>query len=93
MLWFFFFLLLGLGKESLARTTGWFAILISHFTATIPAFLLLLGRYESSVALALALALGMAALGGSALVMAMVIGRRAGGAAAPAASAIALIVT
>ena len=92
VLWFFFFLLLGLGKESLARTTGWFAILISHLTATIPAFFLLLGRYESNTALAL----GMAALGGIALVMAMVIGRRARVAAAPAApaaSAPALIVT
>lgn len=89
VLWFFFFLLLGLGKESLARTTGWFAILISHLTATIPAFFLLLGRYESNAALAL----GMAALGGIALVMAMVIGRRARVAAAPAASATALIVT
>jgi len=37
VLWFFFFLLLGQGTESLARSTGWFAILIGHLTAIIPA--------------------------------------------------------
>ena len=88
VLGFFFFLLLGLGKESLARTTGWFAILIRHLTATIPAFFLRRGRYESNAALAL----GMAALGGIALRMAMTIGWRARVAAAPAAAATALIV-
>jgi len=82
VLWFLFFLLLGLGKESLGRTTGWFAILISHLTATIPAFFLLTGRYESNAALAL----GMAALGAIALVMAVILGRRTTIAAAPAAS-------
>lgn len=72
VLWFLFFLLLGLGMESLAHTTGWFTILISHLTGTIPAFVLLLGRYESSVPLALSLA----ALGALALVIAITLGRR-----------------
>jgi hypothetical protein len=72
VLWFLFFLLLGLGKESLGRTTGWFAILISHLTATIPAFFLLTGNYESNAALALL----MAALGVIALVVSLALGRR-----------------
>jgi hypothetical protein len=72
VLWLLFFLLLGLGMESLTRTTGWFAILTSHFTATIPAFFLLTGRYESSTALAL----GVAALAVIALVVSVAIGNR-----------------
>ena len=66
VLWFLFFLVLGLGKESLTRTTGWFTIFISHMTGTIPAFLLLLGGYETTagyaliVALAGAISLGVA---------------------------------
>lgn len=72
VLWFLFFLLLGLGMESLAHTTGWFTILISHLTGTIPAFVLLLGRYESNVPLALTLA----ALGSLALLIAITLGRR-----------------
>ena len=66
VLWFLFFLVLGLGKESLTRTTGWFTIFISQMTGTIPAFLLLLGEYETTagyaliVALAGALSLGAA---------------------------------
>ena len=66
VLWFLFFLVLGLGKESLTRTTGWFTIFISHMTGTIPAFLLLLGEYETTagyaliVALAGAISLGVA---------------------------------
>ena len=66
VLWFLFVLVLGLGKESLTRTTGWFTIFISHMTGTIPAFLLLLGEYETTagyaliVALAAAVSLGVA---------------------------------
>ena len=66
VLWFLFFLVLALGKDSLTRTTGWFAVFISHMTGTIPAFLLLLGWYQSTagyaliVAVAGALALGLA---------------------------------
>jgi hypothetical protein len=78
VLWLLFFLLLALGKESLAHTTGWFAIFISHLTGTIPAFLLLTGRYEPTPTLALAVAV----LGVSALVIAVALGRRRGRAAA-----------
>jgi len=66
VLWFLFFLVLGLGKDSLTRTTGWFTIFISQMTGTIPAFLLLLGEYDTNtgyaliVALAAALSLGAA---------------------------------
>lgn len=66
VLWFLFFLVLALGKDSLTKTTGWFAIFISHMTGTIPAFLLLLGWYESTagyaliVAVTAVLALGLA---------------------------------
>ncbi|MDJ0348162.1 AmiS/UreI family transporter [Cryobacterium sp. PH29-G1] len=72
VLWLLFFLLLGLGMESLTRTTGWFAILTSHLTATIPAFFLLTGRYESTTALAL----GVAALAVIALLVSVALGRR-----------------
>ncbi|MHA7222322.1 AmiS/UreI family transporter [Arthrobacter sp. RHLT1-20] len=48
VLWFLFFLVLGLHKESLTRMTGWFTVFISHLTGTIPAFFLLLGRYETN---------------------------------------------
>lgn len=66
VLWFLFFLLLALGKTSLTKTTGWFTIFISHMTGTIPAFLLLLGWYDTNVgyamivAVAAALSLGVA---------------------------------
>lgn len=49
VLWFLFFLLLGLGRASLTRMTGWFTVFISHLTGTIPAFFLLLGRYETNL--------------------------------------------
>jgi hypothetical protein len=48
VLWALFFVLLGLGKESIMRATGWFTILISHLTATIPAFFLLTGTYSGT---------------------------------------------
>ncbi|MHA7293411.1 AmiS/UreI family transporter [Arthrobacter sp. HLT1-21] len=66
VLWFLFFLLLGLGKESLTFVTGWFTIFVAHITGTIPAFFLLSGRYETNdgyaviVAIAAAVALGAA---------------------------------
>lgn len=53
VLWFLFFLLLGLNKSSLTKMTGWFTVFISHLTGTIPAFLLLLGRYETNNTFAL----------------------------------------
>ena len=60
VLWFLFFLLLGLGKESLTYTTGWFTIFVAHLTGTIPAFFLLVGRYEPTTAIALMVAVGAA---------------------------------
>ena len=48
VLWFLFFLVLGLGKTSLTLATGWFTIFISQVTATIPAILLLTGNFEST---------------------------------------------
>ncbi|TFC93582.1 MULTISPECIES: AmiS/UreI family transporter [Cryobacterium] len=60
VLWFLFFLVLGLGKDSLTHTTGWFTIFISHMTGTIPAFLLLLGEYETNAGYALIVALAAA---------------------------------
>lgn len=44
-LWTLFFLLLGLGKESLGRYTGAVAAVQGVVTAAIPAFLLLTGRW------------------------------------------------
>ncbi|MBO0595939.1 transporter [Nesterenkonia sp. E16_7] len=89
VLWFLFFLLLGLNMDSLTLTTGWFTILISHLTGTIPAFVLLLGRYESNATLALALA----ALGALALAIAVTIGRRSRAAAESEESTTAPVVT
>ena len=63
VLWFLFFLILALGRESLSRTTGWFAIFISHLTGTIPAFFLLLGEYRTTPAYGLIVgAVGVIAL-------------------------------
>ncbi|MEC5191146.1 MULTISPECIES: AmiS/UreI family transporter [unclassified Arthrobacter] len=56
VLWFLFFLLLGLNKTSLTKMTGWFTVFISHLTGTIPAFFLLLGRYETNNTLAVLVA-------------------------------------
>ncbi|MHA7262608.1 AmiS/UreI family transporter [Arthrobacter sp. TMN-37] len=53
VLWFLFFLLLGLGRESLTYATGWFTIFVAHITGTVPAFFLLVGRYETNAGLAL----------------------------------------
>ncbi len=73
VLWFMFFLLLGLGKDSIARTTGWFTIFVSHLTGTIPAFFLLLGKFESTTGYALLVAV----VGALALAAAIVLGRGA----------------
>lgn len=72
VLWLLFFLVLGLGKTSLTRTTGWFTVFISHITGTIPAFLLLLGRYETNLGYAAIVAVA----GALALIVAMMLGRR-----------------
>lgn len=47
VLWTLFFLLLALGKDSLNDFTGWFTIIVAHVTGTIPALLLLTGKYTS----------------------------------------------
>lgn len=72
VLWTLFFLLLGLNKSSLTRMTGWFTVFISHLTGTIPAFLLLLGRYETNNTLAV----WVAALAVASLVGAYFLGRK-----------------
>lgn len=56
VLWFLFFLILALDKGSLTKMTGWFTVFISHLTGTIPAFFLLLGRYETNNTYALVVA-------------------------------------
>jgi hypothetical protein len=72
VLWLLFFLLLGLGKESLTYATGWFTIFVAHLTGTIPAFFLLVGSYETNTVLAVLVAVAAAA----ALGVAFVLGRR-----------------
>lgn len=62
ILWLLFFLLLGLGKESLTHATGWFAALVGQLTATLPAFLLLTGNFVSNTATAAAMAVAGAAV-------------------------------
>ncbi|TJY68825.1 transporter [Arthrobacter sp. CAU 1506] len=52
VLWFMFFLLMGLGKESIAAMTGWFAIFCGWLTCAIPALLLLSGAFVSTGATA-----------------------------------------
>ena len=47
VLWFMFFLVLGLGRESLTVATGWFTVIVAHLTGTIPALLQLTGQYTS----------------------------------------------
>jgi hypothetical protein len=71
-LWLMFFLLLALGKAAVAKATGWFAIFLSFLTGTIPALLLLLGYFESSVLAAAVVAV----VGIVSLVVAWVLGRR-----------------
>lgn len=55
-LWLLFFLVLGLGMESLTRFTGWVTVIEAWVTGVLPSFLLLTGRYEPSTGFALTLA-------------------------------------
>jgi hypothetical protein len=71
-LWLMFFLLLALGKAAVAKATGWFAVFLSFLTGTIPALLLLLGYFESSVLAAAVVAV----VGIASFVVAWVLGRR-----------------
>ncbi|MBP1327484.1 signal transduction histidine kinase [Leucobacter exalbidus] len=62
VLWFLFFLLLGLGKAQLGRLTGWFTLWLGIFSGAIPALLMLSGGYvtgptEGWIAAVLALVL------------------------------------
>ncbi|QIM16982.1 transporter [Leucobacter insecticola] len=45
VLWYLFFAMLALGRESLTKRIGWFALLLGVFSAALPAFLLLTGSY------------------------------------------------
>ena len=72
VLWFLFFLLLGLNKSSLTKMTGWFTVFISHLTGTIPAFFLLLDRYETNNTLAVL----VAAVAAVSLAAAFLLGRK-----------------
>jgi len=45
-LWFLFFLLLGL-KKKIGRFTGWVTFVLSWYTATIPAFLILIKYWQN----------------------------------------------
>jgi hypothetical protein len=71
-LWLMFFLLLGLGKAAVTKATGWFAVFLSFLTGTVPALLLLLGYFESTVLGAAV----VAAVGIVSLIVAWVLGRR-----------------
>lgn len=53
-LWFLFFLVLGLKRESLTRYTGWVTLVEAAGTTTLPAFLLLTDNYSTSAGLAAA---------------------------------------
>ncbi|WP_163507288.1 AmiS/UreI family transporter [Fodinicola acaciae] len=53
LLWFLFFLVLGLGRERLTRFTGWAVVLLSQPTCTVPAFFSLTGGYRSNATIAM----------------------------------------
>ncbi|XKH57408.1 AmiS/UreI family transporter [Citricoccus nitrophenolicus] len=72
VLWFMFFLLLGLRKDSLTRMTGWFTVIVAHLTGTIPALLLLAGEYQSDAFWTWVMAIG----GLLALAISVLLGRQ-----------------
>ncbi|MDX2376673.1 AmiS/UreI family transporter [Microbacterium sp. LRZ72] len=76
VLWFMFFLLLGLGKSGIEKATGWFTIFVSFLTGTIPALFLLSGTFQTNVLLGGV----VAALGALALIVAVILGRSGRGA-------------
>lgn len=55
-LWFLFFVLLGLKRESISRYTGWVTAIQGWVTAAIPAYLLLTGNWANPNLYAVALA-------------------------------------
>lgn len=62
VLWFLFFLVLGLRREKLTRFTGWAVTLLSLPTCALPAFLALTGNYQTSGPIAVGWAVGLGAL-------------------------------
>lgn len=58
VLWFQFFLLMGLGMDTLGVFTGWFTIVVAHVTGAIPALLLLSGAFAPTVSGAVAVGIG-----------------------------------
>ncbi len=56
VLWFLFFLVLGLGLTTLGAATGAFTLVAAFVTAAIPAFLILFGRWSGSVTAAAVIA-------------------------------------
>ncbi|WP_082614473.1 AmiS/UreI family transporter [Mycobacterium sp. Root265] len=62
LLWFLFFLVLGLRRDDLTRFTGWAVTLLSLPTCALPAFMALTGAYRTSGLIATAWAVGLAAL-------------------------------
>lgn len=78
-LWTLFFLVLGTGRDDLARFTGWTALLLSQPTCTLPAFLALTGHAPTSPGLAALWAVGLALL----VAIAAVLGLPAAGRRSP----------
>lgn len=62
VLWFLFFLVLGLRRDDLTRFTGWAVTLLSLPTCAVPAFLALTGSYQTSARIATGWAIGLVAL-------------------------------
>lgn len=56
VLWFLFFLVLGLEVDKLTAPTGAFTVVVAFITAAIPAFLLLLGHWTGSWTMAVVIA-------------------------------------
>ncbi len=73
VLWLLFFLVLGLGMDTLGVFTGWFTIVVAHVTGTIPAFFLLSGAFAPTIGGAVAVGIG----GIAAVLLATVMAKRA----------------
>ena len=71
VLWFLFFLLLGLDLGSLAAAVGVVALVEGLLTAAVPAFLILSGQWSSGVVTAVVIA----AIGAATLLLAIPVGR------------------
>lgn len=72
VLWFLFFLLLGLGRESLGPTVGFVAAVDGVLTAAVPAFLIISDHWQTGPQTAGVIA----AIGFLALILAVPLGRR-----------------